>query len=343
MRILVAQPGPEFSVQDVYSGWVEALRALGQQVIEFNLSDRLTFYDRTFIQVSDHEFRKALDHEKAIDVAINGLYAALYKTRPHVLLVVSGFFVPHELLDLARASGTKVVILHTESPYEDERQALLASHADLNLLNDPTNIDTFRAIARTEYMPHAYRPVLHRPMPPIPERVSEFVFVGTGYPSRVQFLEAMNLDGIDVALAGNWQQLTDDSPLHKYLAHEPDHCLDNQDAVELYQASKVGLNLYRREAQRPDLTSGWAMGPREVELAACGLFFLRDPRPEGDEVLHMLPTVTSPAEAGEQLRWWLAHDKERDRLAGMARAAIADRTFDNNAAVLMRLLETEMR
>jgi spore maturation protein CgeB len=339
VRWLVVQPGPDWSIQDVYAGWVEALKAFGEQVIEFNLADRLIFYDRSFVKVSATEYRKALDADQVADVAINGLYAALYKTRPDILLVVAGHFVPPELLDLARATRTRVVVLHTESPYEDERQLELAGHADLNLVNDPTNLEAFKAVAPSTYMPHAYRENVHKPGPVLPELESEFVFVGTAWPSRIQFLEAMDLDGIDVALAGNWTQLGDDSPIRQYVAHDPKQCLDNERAVDLYRASKAGINLYRREAQRPDLVSGWSMGPREVELAACGLFFLREPRPEGDEVLDMLPTVTSPEEASEQLRWWLAHDTERSAVAEKARAAIADRTFTAHAAMLMRLLD----
>jgi hypothetical protein len=82
------------------------------------------------------------------------------------------------------------------------------------------------------------------------------------------------------------------------------------------------------------------MGPREVEMAACGLFFLRDPRGEGDEVLPMLPTFATPEDAGEELRWWLAHDTERDRVAARALEAVADRTFTRNAQSLLRVLDS---
>ena len=41
-----------------------------------------------------------------------------------------------------------------------------------------------------------------------------------------------------------------------------------------------------------------AMGPREIEMAACRLFFLRDPRPECDEVFPMLPAFDGPEDAG---------------------------------------------
>jgi spore maturation protein CgeB len=340
VRIVVAQPGPDWSVHDVYAGWCEALRLLGHQVYEFNLNDRLVFYDRAFMEVAEGEYRKAVpDGDRVAELAVNGLAAMLWKVRPDVLLVVSGFFIPGDMLDHARRYGTKVVLLHTESPYEDDRQLELAGHVDLNMLNDPTNMAIFNLRGPTVYMPHAYRPAVHKPGPVQPDLASEFCFVGTGFPSRIRFLEAMNLDGIDVALAGNWQRLDEDSPLRKYVAHDISQCLDNADAIGMYQSAEASINLYRREADSPDHIEGWSMGPREVEMAACGLFFLRDPRPEGDQVLSMLPTFATPEDASEQLRWWLAHPDERNDAAALAREAIADRTFQNHAARMLRLIE----
>lgn len=285
-------------------------------------------------------FSRALDNnEDLIRFAVNGLYADLYRFRPHILLCVSGFFMPARLLETARSYGTRIVVLHTESPYQEDQQLQLAEHADLNVLNDPTNISRYPA--GTIYLPHAYRPTVHHPGPGRPDMACDFAFVGTGYASRVRFLEAMDLTGIDVVLAGNWQSLEERSPLRAHVGHDLADCLDNAQTAQLYRSAKAGLNLYRREADRPELSAGWSMGPREVEAAACGHFFLRDPRGEGDEVLDMLPTFTSPGDASDQLRWWLAHDDEREALASKAREAIADRTFHNHAAQLLRLLDKE--
>lgn len=339
MRILAAHPGPQFSVADVYAGWVEALRGLGVQVVEYNLAERLTFYDSALLEVDKHTLRKALSREQATELAVNGLYAALYKTRPDVLLIVSGFFYPTELLETARSYGTRVVIVHTETPYEDGRQLKLAPHADWNLVNDPVTIERFAALAPTRYVPHAYRPSVHCPGDAQADLVADLAFVGTGYASRIAFFEAMNFGNADVLLAGNWQQLHKESALNKHVAHDREECLDNADAVRIYRSAKVGINLYRRESEKADTPQGLAMGPREVEMAACGLFFIRDPRPEGDSVLSMLPTFTSPGEASELLAWWLAHDTERTRAAEQARRAVADRTFDAHAAALLRLLD----
>jgi spore maturation protein CgeB len=155
----------------------------------------------------------------------------------------------------------------------------------------------------------------------------------------VEFFEAMGLDGLDVILAGHWRGLAQDSPLRKYLAHDEDQCLDNIQAAGVYRSARAGINFYRREADEDCQAEGWAMGPREVEMAASGLFFLRDPRGEGDELLPMLPTFGSPADAGTQLRWWLGHDGHRQEAARKAREAVADRTFHNHAKRLLQLLE----
>lgn len=334
MRWLVAAPGPGFSVYDVYAGWVEGLRANGQTVVEFPLGDVLTFYDLAHIR-RDGEFVKAVPSEDAAALAADRLAGALYKVGPDVLLSVSSFFVTPGLLDLARARGTKVVLLHTESPYEDDRQLQLAAHADLNLLNDPTHLAEFEAVAPSVYAPHAYRESLHYTKGE--PRDVDFGFVGTGYPSRVEFFEGMNLDGLSVKLGGNWMRLPDGHKLRAHLAHDAEDCCDNEDAADIYRQAKVGLNLYRREANAPELIPGWAMGPREVEMAACGLFFLRDPRPESDEVFPMLPTFRGAEDASEQLRWWLAHDSEREKAAAQAAKAIQDRTFTQHAAKLLRL------
>jgi len=340
VRWVVAHPGPSYSVHDTYVGWVEALRDHGEKVVGFNLDDRLAFYGQALKQVGENTFARFLTADQSYEMAINGLYSTLYQVRPDVLMVVSGFFLPHRLLDRARRSGTRIVILHTESPYEDERQMALAQYADVNLIDDPTNLESFRQIAAsTWYCPKAYRPTVHHPGPPVAEFECDLAFVGTGFPSRVEFFEAMDLDGLDVMLAGNWP-LDEDSPLYQHLAGAPEDCLDNEATADVYRSARVGLNLYRREAQRPELSAGYAMGPREVEMAACGAFFLRDPRPEGDEVLGMLPSFTSPAHASELLRYYLDRPDERVALAAKAREAVADRTFHNHAAELLRLLDT---
>jgi spore maturation protein CgeB len=253
------------------------------------------------------------------------------------LLLTSGFFLPPPLLDTARRDGVKVVLIATEQPYE-RREIDMSAHCDIVLTTDPTTLDQFHCTA--VHQPHSYRPTVHTPGPALPELAADFAFVGTGYQSRIDFFEAMNLAGLDVLLAGNWQQLTEDSPLRRFVAGGLQDCLDNTKTVDVYRSARVGINFYRRE-QDEGTPQGVAVGIREVEAAAAGHFFLRDPRPEGDELFPSLPTFHGPMEASEHLRWYLAHPSERERAALKAREAIQDRTYDNAAAALLRLMEGE--
>lgn len=349
MRWMLVHPGPNFSVADVHNGWAEALRGLGQDVGVYAMDRRLTWFDSAYLPVDEwdgqqvqHVFRKGMTREQAMDAAAEGMLGEVYKMWPHVVVCTSAFFTPPYVLEIMRDRRHKIVMLFTESPYQDDMQLRMAEYADICLLNDPTNLERFKAVCpNSVYMPHAYRPELHHPGDAHPEMVCDLAFVGTGFPSRVRFFEAMNLDGLDVILAGlwNWAGEFEGSPLAKYVAHDPDQCLDNEQTADLYRSARTGMNFYRREAEDDHVGEGWAMGPRELEMAASGLFFLRDPRGEGDEVLHMLPRFDGPEDASDKLRWWLAHDAQRQAVATAARAAIADRTFANHARTLLGMID----
>jgi spore maturation protein CgeB len=290
------------------------------------------------------KLRKALDPEQAKMLAVEGLGAAIWKAQPDILLLICGFFVPPEMLDHARRTGTRVVIIHTESPYEVDRELALAAHADLNLITDPIHLGRFLEVAPTVYAPHAYRPAIHHPAEPDPKLTADLAFVGTGFGSRRAFFELMlkagGFENRDIMLAGNWAGVTPGNPLHPFIGTDnPEHCVDNDVTARIYQSSRVGLNLYRRE-HNPDADAvGYAISPREVEMAACGMFFLRDPRPEGDEAFGSLPTFSGPQEASDLLGWYLDHPAERATAAQSAREAIADRTFRNSAIQLLRMFD----
>lgn len=341
MKVLVIDPGVDFSCSDVSHGWTAGFQQAGCDVVEFNLSDRLNFYAAAHIKDPDGTWIKALDNDAVVKLTGKGITAVAMEWWPDLVVFVSGFYVPPDVYQLLRARRMRTVMLMTESPYEDERQIEKADWVDATIINDPTNLDQFQAVNPSSwYLPHAHDPARHRPGPARPELMSDFVFVGTGYPSRIEFFEQVDWGGADVAFAGNWQGLEAGSPLLKYVAHDIDKCCPNEDTIDLYRSTKVSANLYRREAQRPELEAGWSMGPREVELAATGCFYLTESRGENREALPMVPTFDGPADFSDKLAWWLDHDQARHKIAGQARAAVADRTFTSNAGQLLRLLGT---
>jgi spore maturation protein CgeB len=331
MRILTVEPGPAFSVADVHSGWLKAFQDLGTNVRNFNLSDRLSFVEAALRDKVPENERGQI----AARMVAEQLRAACFDFWPDLVVITSAFFIPPETYDTIRNRGIRIAVLLTESPYEDPFQLGIAARADIAILNDPINLDTYRAVQpNTWYIPHAYDPEKHRRRLPVVDLVSDFAWVGTAYPSRVEWFEQTNLEGLKVVLGGNWQQLPASSHLQQHLLHDPANCLDNEETVDVYSSTLASVNLYRKESET-GFQDGWAMGPREVELAATETFFLRDPRPESDEILSALPSFTSPEEFSDKLRWWLAHDEQRFDAIRAAKAAISGRTFVNNAKSLL--------
>ena len=168
-----------------------------------------------------------MTREKAIETAAHGIIPSLYLGWPEVVLLISAFFMPPYLLDAMRDRGHKVILLHTEEPYQCDEQLERAAHADINLVNDPVNLQLYRDLGPAEYMPHAYRPQVHYPALPGSAEKWDLSFIGTGFPSRVTFFEAMDLDGLDVHLAGPWLNLPPDSPLRDWAMTEDEGCVDN--------------------------------------------------------------------------------------------------------------------
>jgi spore maturation protein CgeB len=290
--------------------------------------------------------RNAMTKEQAWLAAMQGLSHAVLDFEPDIVLFISAFFASAATLRILRRSklGPKIVILHTESPYQDSEQVMRGAFAHLNLVNDEASLPQFLAIGKAAYMPHSYREDTHYPRagPRDEKLASDFVFIGTAFASRKEFFEEMDFSGADVLIGGaDWGSLDPDSPLLPFIGTDqgaPD-CVDNPQAAELYRNARVSLNFYRREGEE-DAIAGISMGPREIEMAACGLFFLRDPRPESDQVFGgILPAFRSPGEASEQLRFWLARDGLRERRAAAAREAIADWTFTNHARRFLQLAE----
>jgi hypothetical protein len=335
---MVVRPGPRFSVADVHRGLVNGLRANGCTVYDYQLDNVLEFYSAAKIKQGGR-YKPCFDEAGALHMASEHLQAASYRFWPDVVVLTSAFWVPVEMLGIWRMRPHQhVVAWLTESPYEDDRHVKIAEHVDTCIVNDPTNLDAYRAVnPRTWYLPQSYDPAIHAPGPGRPEWACDVAFAGTGFPSRLDFMRSVDWSGIDLRLGGMWALLEDDDPLAGRLVHDKRDCLDNVESVDLYRSARASFNLYRREATAT--ADGWAMGPREVELAATGTFYLRDPRPEGDALLPMLPTFESAGDFADKLRWWLAHDVERAHAAAAARAAVADRTFAETTKRLLSLVD----
>jgi spore maturation protein CgeB len=187
------------------------------------------------------------------------------------------------------------------------------------------------------YLGHAYNPERHKPADG--EQDCDVTFIGSGFPRRRRFFEAVDWSGIDLHVFGHWKGLRQ-SPLLPYLTP----CIvDNEQTVAIYQRTRIGLQLHRADKWyrcRQALTDpAESLGPRSFELAGCGTFQISDWRPELTEIFgDTVPVFKTPEEMERLIRYYLAHESERGELAAAQHEAVREHTFENRIKQALELI-----
>ena len=105
--------------------------------------------------------------------------------------------------------------IHTPTNLGAKIARLVGAQADEILVTEATSINLFKlAVAALQavtpfvgYLPHAWHPLRHRPgiEDPASIRTHDVVFVGTGFPERFAWFNAIDWTGIDLGLYGTWE------------------------------------------------------------------------------------------------------------------------------------------
>jgi spore maturation protein CgeB len=345
MRIVLAHPGASWSTADVYDGLYYGLKTLGADVVPYRLDTRIEASHKALHWLWRTKKKDQPDLEKPnkVDVIYHagvGVLEMALRHQASVVLVVSSMLLHPDVIIMMKRAGLRVVVLFTESPYDEEQELRIASMVDGCWTNERTSVPKFRAVnPNSGYLAHAWHPLKHfesaRSIGELPEH--DVVFVGSGFSERVTWFNSIDWTGIDLGLYGTWKGLG----LKKQVAR----CvrgaqITNEMAASLYRRAKVGLNLYRNRAgwsgKGARIVGAESLSPRAYELAACGSFHISDDRAEVREVFgDLVPTFTSPTEAAALIRLWLNQPDERARVAALLPACVAESSWVDRARTVL--------
>lgn len=354
VRVLIVHPGADHSTADVEAGLRYGLEQHGVEVFQYRLDNRIPAAQR---QLSA-EVRRARKTNPTIELPTwaDVLYMAgkdvLIKALRHqvdAVIVVSGMLLHPDVIVLLRRAHVKVVALFTESPYDVEQGELgIAKLVDGCWTNERNSVERFAAVNRNvRYLPAAWHPGRHTPAAPATADLNhatahDVLFVGSGFPSRIDWLSAIDWTGIDLGLYGTWQNITRRHPLRPFVR---DWTIANDQAAALYHRAKIVLNLYRDSVVvSPTVTlqaPGESLNPRAYELAACGVFALSEQRAESAEIFgDRVPCFTTPEDASRLIRRWLPDAAGRARVAGQLPALVAESSWTVRAAQVIGDLQS---
>ena len=264
-----------------------------------------------------------------------GMLDAMPQTAVDAVVVVSAIHLTADVIARLRAVGRKVYIVFTESPYDHAHEIAIAAIVDGGWTHERAMVGAFQAVnPAIGYLPHGWHPERHRAGDgdaSVPAH--DVVFVGSGFPERVTFLNAIDWTGIDLGLYGIWEGFGLKESVESCIKSGP---VDNATAADLYRRAKIGLNLYRRTVHPVA-----SLNPRAYELAACGAFSISEARAESRERFgDLVPTFTTPAEAEALIRRWLSADAERAAVCAALPATVADASWASRAAVVVSDLQS---
>jgi spore maturation protein CgeB len=186
------------------------------------------------------------------------------------------------------------------------------------------------------YLPFAYAPESHFPEKPTDGEYarlqSDIIFAGGADRDRVPYMQPLIQAGFNVALYGGyWERYPQTSPVARGQA----------DACTLRKATgaaKVALCLVRRANRDGNVM-------RTFELAAMGACALTEETEEHHEIFgdegEAVVFFRTPEEMVEKLRWLLAHDADRKRLANAAHRLITAQkknTYRDRLEVMLEMV-----
>ena len=159
-----------------------------------------------------------------------------------------------------------------------------------------------------------YAPDVHRPVPVdaavLGEYGADVGFVGSFEPERARDILAAAKAGLNVRVVGRWPA----SFLDPTLLHTPRGAY-GADYARAICSFKIALGFLRKN-NRDQHTS------RSIEIPACGVFMLAERSAEHQSLLaegREAEFLSSAEELIDKARFYLAHDRERERIAAAGR------------------------
>jgi spore maturation protein CgeB len=338
MKILLIHPGAHHSTADVEAGLRYGLEYAGVEIVQFRLDNRIPASQR-FLHTQWRRARKtnpAIEKPTWADVVYQAgmpVIERALRNQVDVVLVVSAMLLHPDIIILLKRAGFLVAAVFTESPYDLTQELAIAKLVDCCWTNERSCLGAFQAVnPHAGYLPAAWHLLRHTPtagseMPDVPSH--DVVFVGSGFPSRIDWLSKVDWTGIDFGLYGTWQDVPSRHALRPFI-HQG--AIENTAAIALYRHARITLNLYRGgvvlSSTKTLSAPGESLNPRAYELAASGIFHLSEWRAEVPDVFgNLVPMFKTPQDASALIRLWLQRDQDRVAMASALPAVVAESSW----------------
>jgi spore maturation protein CgeB len=273
--------------------------------------------------------------------------------KPEFIFIVKGEILFPDTLKKLRAIAP-LISYHWDDPFlryaqkEDATgdirfQNIRESYGlyDLTFVYDESYIEPLIAAGarRAVYLMDWYEPEIYKPLALSQNEQTqwggEVAFVGAPYPNRLELLQA--LAPLNVSIWGpqfRWQEYFGRYP---YLRKAYRGEAQGQDAVKIYNASKISLNIH------DTFQCNTSVNNRTFQILASGGFELVDDRERLYRLFDVgrdLATYHSTDEAAQRVTYFLAHPEEREAIRHRGQQKSALHSATHRAQFILEELQT---
>ena len=264
--------------------------------------------------------------------------------QPDLLLVSKGSYIsPDSLDEIRRKTHAKLVNYCKDTFFSQNPRLVTQDMKDSIPLYDL--IATMRRIVpelkaagaqRAMFVRDGYDPLVHYPIVPTSQDVerwgSDVVFIGTYEAGRAIMLEQLveRYPCRLIIYGGQWEKVPRKSPLAQCIKGREVYGVEK---LLTMACSKICLN-FLRKANQDTYTA------RTFEIPACGAFMLAERSQDHQELLgEGVACFDSPGELVEKVKYYLAHDEERQRIAreGHRRVVTGRHTYRDRLKDILNL------
>ncbi len=191
------------------------------------------------------------------------------------------------------------------------------------------------------YLPMAALPDFHKPKDLTAEEKKTFAadisFLGAGYPNRRVAFKSLAHRDFKI-----WGTEWEGASMLSKLVQRDGARISADDAVNIYNATKININLHSSVQADELVTGGDFVNPRTFELAAIGAFQVVDRRSLMAELFNddMLGTFSNIDEMHEKIDYYLQNEQEREIMAKSARLHVLENhTYEHRMQTLLEYME----
>lgn len=333
MRILLVYPSAAYAVLDVATGCHEALMELGHEVRPFDYSYILAYHGyavERYIEISER-FRDSNPPGNAHQVlASEHIAIECLDFGPDIALFVCGVDFHPRGLELLHVLGIPTALILTESPYHDDGiQGLMVKNGGFSIVftNERESVPVLsqkRPDIPIRYLPHSYRPKMHRPVEVASFYRSEVFFHGTSWPGRKELFDAaaQGLQRLGIWPHFAWAQYKEDEDG----GIEVVGAILNRELVLWYSGAMLAVNHHKTPEDGVKVSSA---NPRTFEIAGCGVpQLVDDSRAEVREIFGDSVAYYDSVDSFVACASGLVHaDKLRAEMRAEATERVAQCTF----------------